>query len=122
MAIKSAVIVISQRKKMARYMAGEVFEVAFGSGGNTPEGNEIPPSEDATSLKKERFRKKITSVNNEGLSLNILTTLESDELNGIDVSEVAIFDKNKNMIAIKTFKKIKKIVNIRYEFPFTLNF
>lgn len=97
------------RKKMVRARAGDIelpkiVGMAFGNGGVDGDGNIIEPSENQEVLNNELYRKEI-----DGYTLISDTTcryectLDTTELAGENISEIAMYDAEGDIVAIKNF-------------------
>lgn len=113
-----AVVTLIAKKKMIRARAGEialpkVVGMAFGSGGVDASLNVITPTETQTALNKELFRKEIDGYTFLSDSkCRYECTLENDELSGVYISEVALYDEDGDLIAIKNFMRKGKDADI----------
>lgn len=107
----NAVVTLLARNKMLRARAGEIIlppikGMAIGNGGVDSLGEPIPPDEGANSLNNELVRKPI-----DGYTFltyqkcRYMCTLGELELAGEYISEVALYDSEGDLVAIKTFKK-----------------
>lgn len=105
-----AVVTLAARNKMLRARAGEitlakVLGFAFGNGGVDTSGNVITPVETQTALNNELLRKEIDGY--EMLSdtrCRYKCTLAASDLVNENISEIAIYDADGDLIAIKNFK------------------
>ena len=104
-----AIVTLTARRKMMKARAGEITlpkiaGMAFGSGGVDSSGNVIAPTETQNALNNELLRK--TSISHEFLTENkcrYSCTLENNELVGKFISEVALYDEDGDLVAIKNF-------------------
>lgn len=103
----NAVVTIKAREKMLKARAGEmalpkVVGFVFGDGG-TSNGNVVPPTEDQNSLTNELLRKEIDGYEfTSNLVCRYSCTLEKTELVGKEISEIALYDEDGDLVAIKT--------------------
>lgn len=105
-----AVVTLAARNKMLRARAGEitlakVLGFSFGNGGVDTSGNVITPTETQTALNNELLRKEIDGY--EMLSdtrCRYKCTLAASDLVNENISEIAIYDADGDLIAIKNFK------------------
>lgn len=103
----NAIITMKAREKMLKARAGEqtlpkITGFAFGNGGADSEGNVIAPLESQNSLNNELLRKEIdgyTFISN--LVCQYSCTLEKEELVGCKISEIALYDEEGDLVAIK---------------------
>ncbi len=103
----NAVVTVKAREKMLKARAGiaqlpVVTGFAFGNGGVDEHGVVIVPTENQTALNNEVFRKAIDGysvVSN--LVYRYSCTLEKSDLVGYQISEVALYDADGDLIAIK---------------------
>ncbi len=104
-----AVVTLVAKKKMMQARAGaialpKVVGMAFGSGGVDASGNVITPTEGQTALKNQLLRKNIDGY--EFLSdtkCRYACTLATSELVGKYISEIALYDSDGDLVAIKNF-------------------
>lgn len=103
----SAVVTIVAREKMLKARAGvsplpKVKGFAFGNGGVNSSGEVIDPLESQTSLNNELLRKDIDSYSfTSRLVCRYSCTLAKTELVGYQISEVALYDEDGDLVAIK---------------------
>jgi phage-related tail fiber protein len=103
----NAVVTIKAREKMLKARAGEatlpkIVGFAFGNGGVDSGGNVIEPSEESNSLSNELLRKKIDGYQfTSNLVCRYSCTLEKTELAGYKISELALYDEDGDLVAIK---------------------
>lgn len=104
-----AVVTLKARNKMLKARAGEIIlpqivGFAFGDGGVDGDGNVIIPTENQESLNSELLRKVI-----DGYTMISETrcryecTLLNEELAGKSISEIALYDADGDLVAIKNF-------------------
>ena len=104
-----AVVTKSARNKMLKARAGDLVlpkikGMAFGDGGVDGDGSIIVPSVDQTELHNELLRKEVSGY--EYLNDTVCRyscTLEASELAGKSISELALYDEDGDLIAIKNF-------------------
>lgn len=119
---KNVVITRKSREKLVKSRAGaihlpKIVGMAFGDGGVNVDGTVIPPTESQGELTNEIFRKEI-----DGHSFPAETTcryectLAEAELAGESISEVALYDEEGDIVAIKTFKAKGKDADLEMTF------
>lgn len=104
-----AVVTLVAKKKMIKARAGEIalpkiVGIAFGSGGVDTSNNVITPTETQITLNNELLRKVIDKY--EFLSdtkCRYVCTLANNELVGKYISEIALYDEDGDLVAIKNF-------------------
>ena len=104
-----AIVTLKARNKMLRARAGEIMlpkiaGFAFGNGGVDSSGNVLAPNENQESLNSELLRKEIdgyTMISD--TKCRYECTLANEELAGESISEIALYDADGDIIAIKTF-------------------
>jgi phage-related tail fiber protein len=104
-----AVVTKKARNKMLKARAGDqalpkIVGMAFGDGGIEESGGIITPSIEQTALNNELLRKEVSG--HEYLSDTVCRyscTLEANELAGKSISEIALYDEEGDLIAIKNF-------------------
>lgn len=117
-----AVVTLIAKKKMMKARSGaitlpKIVGMAFGNGGVDSAGNVIAPVESQTKLKSELLRKA-----NDGYEFlsdtkcRYACTLASNELPGEYISEVALYDEDGDLIAIKNFMKKGKDSDLELTF------
>lgn len=105
----NAIVTLKARSKMLRARAGEITlpkitGFAFGNGGVDSSGKVIIPDDSQVSLNSELLRKEI-----DGYTMISETkcryecTLSDKELAGESISEIALYDSDGDIVAIKTF-------------------
>lgn len=102
-----SVVTMKAKEKMLKARAGvqslpKIVGMAFGDGGVTAEGIVIPPTEEQTALKNELLRKEIdgyTEVSN--TCYRYVCSLQEEELANQKISEVALYDAEGDLVAIK---------------------
>ena len=103
----NSVVTTKAREKMLKARSGEkplpkIIGFAFGNGGTDGGGSVLAPDENQTDLNSELLRKEIDGyyfVSN--LVCRYSCTLEKDELAGSRISEVALYDEEGDLVAIK---------------------
>lgn len=104
-----AVVTLTAKNKLIRARAGEInlskiVGMAFGSGGVDAESSVLVPGPEQTSLNNELLRKEIdkyTIISNSKCRYEC--TLANNELDGEYISEVALYDADGDLVAIKNF-------------------
>lgn len=104
-----AIVTLSGKTKMMKARTGaitlpKIVGMAFGNGGVDASGNVIAPVETQTALKNELLRKEIDGY--EFLSekkCRYSCTLLSSELVGSYINEIALYDEDGDLVAIKNF-------------------
>lgn len=104
-----AVVTLTAKNKLMRARAGEInlpkiVGMAFGSGGVDASSSVLVPGPEQTSLNNELLRKEIdkyTIISNSKCRYEC--TLTNDELNREYISEVALYDADGDLVAIKNF-------------------
>lgn len=97
------------RKKMAssRAVTGSIAKIkyiALGSGGVDSDGNVISPNADRNELYNEVLRKEYTAVNKvSDISYEYEISLNTNELLGIYISEIALIDEEGDVVAFSNF-------------------
>lgn len=102
-----SVVTTKAKEKMLKARAGvqslaKIVGMAFGDGGVTAEGTVIPPTEEQTTLKSELLRKEVdgyTEVSN--TCYRYTCTLQEGELADKAISEIALYDADGDLVAIK---------------------
>jgi len=113
-----AVVTLVAKKKMMRARAGEislpkVVGMAFGSGGVDSSLNVITPSASQTKLNNELFRKEIDGYTFlTDTKCRYECTLLNSELAGSYISELALYDADGDLVAIKNFLRKGKDADI----------
>lgn len=113
-----AVVTAIAKKKMMRARAGEInlpkiVGMAFGSGGVDSSLNVITPVATQTALKNELMRKKIDGYTILSDSkCRYECTLKNNELVGSYISELALYDEDGDLVAIKNFMRKGKDADV----------
>lgn len=103
----NAVVTIKAREKMLKARAGElalpkIVGFAFGNGGTDSSGSVVSPTEAQNTLNNELLRKRIDGyVFQSNLVCRYSCTLGKTELAGYKISEVALYDEDGDLVAIK---------------------
>lgn len=109
-----AVVTKLARNKMLKARAGDlalpkIVGMAFGSGGVDPQGIVIIPSDTQNALNTELLRKEIDSKTYvSDVECKYEVTLETEDLPGQSISEIALYDEVGDLVAIKNFLPKKK--------------
>ncbi len=112
------------RKKMAEARKGiielpPIKSIALGDGGLDGDGNPIVPLEQDVGLKNELLRRDYdSSVRLSDTSFRYRIDLKR-ELLGKEISEIALFDAEGDMLSIKTF--LPKVVEEDMEISFEID-
>lgn len=102
-----AVVTKKARNKMLRARAGEItlpkiVGFAFGDGGTDDSGNVLTPLEEQETLHSELLRKAIDGYTMlSDTTCRYECTLENEELAGESISELALYDADGDLVAIK---------------------
>lgn len=102
-----AVVTLKARNKMLLARAGEIplpkiAGFAFGDGGVDDSGNVLTPDTDQEELNSELLRKEIDSYTMiSETNCKYECTLENEELAGESISEIALYDTDGDLVAIK---------------------
>ncbi len=108
--MSEAVVTLAARKKIVRARAGEItlpkiVGFAFGDGGVDASGNPIMPTSEQAVLGHELLRKGIDGyIMLSDTQCRYECTLSTGELADEDISEIAVYDEDGDLIAIKTFR------------------
>ena len=106
----NATITLLARKKMVRARAGEAVSLkiagmAFGDGGAYSSGEIIPASDAQTELNHELLRKPVDGHEfRDETTCRYFCTLGNNELVGENISEIALYDEDGDIVAIKNFR------------------
>lgn len=107
--MSDCIIVHTARKKMLEARAGiralsPIKGVAFGNGAVNESGEVIVPNAGDVALKNELLRKDIDGYEIvSDLRIRYICTLEKNDLAGEQINEVALFDTDGDIVAIKSF-------------------
>lgn len=108
---KNVIITKAARMKLVRARAGDIAlpkitGMAFGDGGVDASGTVIPPTENQTGLRGEFFRKAVTGHTfPKDTTCRYECTLAQDECVGKEISEIALYDEDGDIVGIKTFTR-----------------
>lgn len=111
-AIKGVITAIG-RKKLCEAHAGTrtlapIAQMAFGDGGVDSGGTPKGVTGDETQLYNELMRKDVADpvfVNDGHTTCRYAATLEDDDLVGKEISEIALYDSDGDMVMIQTFSR-----------------
>lgn len=105
----NAVITRKAKNKMLKARAGEkalakIVGMVFGDGGIQSGGQVKPPIETQTALNNELLRKEISGHQMiSEVKCRYECVLAANELAGKNISEIALYDQDGDLVAIKTF-------------------
>lgn len=105
----NAVITRKAKNKMLKARAGEkalakIVGMAFGDGGVQSGGQVRVPTETQTSLNNELLRKAVTGHQMlSEIKCRYECVLAANELTGKNISEIALYDQDGDLVAIKNF-------------------
>lgn len=105
----NAIVTKLARMKMVKARAGvitlpKIVGMAFGSGGVDAASNVIFPSIEQTELNNELLRKEVDGFDFQGdTTCRYTCTLGIHELAGENISEIALYDEEGDLVAIKSF-------------------
>ena len=108
---KNVLITKIAREKLVKARAGDiemakVVGMAFGDGGVDEEGTVIPPAENQTTLRHEIFRKPCSGHTfTTDTTCRYECTLALNECVGKEISEIALYDEDGDLVGIKTFTR-----------------
>lgn len=117
-----AIVTNEARKKMVKARAGvielpAIVGMAFGDGGTDETGNPIVPASSDTELKHEIYRKVIDNYSFiSDTTCRYFCTLTVDECVDADINELALYDSDGDLVAIKTFKNKGKDADLEMTF------
>ncbi|MCI8418839.1 MAG: hypothetical protein HFI33_15310 [Lachnospiraceae bacterium] len=117
-----AVVTIAARIKMVKARAGvmqlpAIVGMAFGDGGVDENGEPIAPSSSDTALKNEVFRKVVDNYEFvSDTTCRYFCTLSVDECVDVNINELALYDAEGDLVAIKTFKNKGKDADLEMTF------
>lgn len=117
-----AVVTIAARIKMVKARAGvmqlpAIVGMAFGDGGVDENGEPIAPSGSDTALKNEVFRKAVDNYEFvSDTTCRYFCTLSVDECVDVNINELALYDAEGDLVAIKTFKNKGKDADLEMTF------
>lgn len=117
-----AVITKIAKIKMLKARAGDkplakIVGMAFGSGGVGSGGEIIKPKSEQNALNNELLRKEIRNHAYIGdTACRYTCVLEANELAGKNISEIALYDSDGDIVAIKNFATKGKDADIEMTF------
>lgn len=101
----------------------QIIGMAFGDGAVTQQGDIIQPREDQKSLNNEIYRKELTGHEYTGeLKCKYTCYLTADEIPNSKINELALYDSNNDLVAIKNFLTKEKDDDLEMEFQIEDNF
>ncbi len=121
----NTVITKTRRKNLVQASAGiitlpVITGMAFGDGGVDGSGNIIPPTEEQTELYNELHRRAIDSYTvSSDTSIRYTCTLPESVLIGENISEIALYDSEGDLVCIRTMSAKGKDEGM--EMTFTLD-
>lgn len=104
-----AVVTKIAKRKMVQARAGvkalpKITGMVFGNGAVAEDGTITPPAGEDTSLKNELLRKAVDKFEElTETSYRYTCTLAKTELGGVTVNEIALYDEDGDLVAIKSF-------------------
>lgn len=121
----TSVITTARRINLAKITRGavdtipKITHIAFGDGGVDEERKPIQPDESWQELRHEVARYEIDGVTNPEETTNRYTvTIPETELNGVNISEMALIDADGVFAGVKTFLPKGKDEDVRFVFEF----
>ena len=105
----NAITTNSAKKKMLLARAGKqtlpsITTMVFGSGGINADGEVIEPEAGQEQLNQEIYRKDIDKAEVvSDTKISYFCALEENELEGEEISEIALVDADGDLVAIKNF-------------------
>ena len=121
----NSVFTLHRREKICKVTSGAIpsiapiAKMAFGNGGADSSGNPIPPLETATALGNELARYNIEPVTYPvSTTARYTATIPENDLNGAEISEVALIDGDNVVCAIQTMFVKRKDVGVTFTFTF----
>lgn len=122
---KNSVITKARRINLAKITSGAVETIprithmAFGDGGVDSDGQPLTPTEDQQALHNEVGRYEIASVANPVETTNRYTvTIPPEDLNNVNISEMALVDADGIFAAVKNFLPKGKDEDVTFTFEF----
>lgn len=102
----NSMITVTGRRKMAQARAGvttlpKIVGIALGNGGVDTEGNVLAPGETLNNELLRREADSITPVSETSYRFSLC--LSKDELAGEAISEMALYDEDGDIVAVKNF-------------------
>lgn len=124
MAAIKGVITVKGRQKLCEAHAGvrdlpKISEMAWGDGGVDEHGTPKTPTGNETALYHELLKRKVNDpvfVNEQHTTCKYVTELEGDDLVGKEISEVALFDEEGDMVVYQTMLRKGKDEGIPQEY------
>ena len=115
------VITLKGREKLAKARAGinplpAITKIAFGNGGVDGTNTPIIHNNLVTQLGNEVLRKDVSISYPDSTTNRYSGSIGKEELPNVDISEIALFDADDDLIAIRTFFKKKKDLGIEMIF------
>lgn len=107
--MSQSVVTNKAKQKMVKARAGilplsKITGMVFGDGAKDSSGNILIPSSDENALKHELMRKEIDRfVEVNETSYRYTCTLLKAELAGENLNEIALYDSDNDLVAIKSF-------------------
>lgn len=121
----TSVVTRARRINLAKITRGAVTTIpkithmAFGDGGVDGEGKPIQPDETWQELRHEVARYEIDSVDASAETTNRYTvTIPESDLNGVNISEMALIDADGVFAGVKTFLPKGKDADVKFVFEF----
>ena len=121
----NSVITHARRVNLAKITCGavstipKITHIAFGDQGVDASGQPIKPTEEQQALHNEVKRYEIDSVTNPVDTTNRYTvTIPEADLNGVNISEMALVDADGVFAAVKNFLPKGKDEDVRFTFEF----
>lgn len=121
----NTVITKIRRKNLVKASAGiialpVITGMAFGDGGVDGSGNIIPPTEEQTELYNEIYRQEVDNYTvSSDTSIRYACTLADNILTGKNISEIALYDSEGDLVCIRTMSAKGKDEGM--EMTFTLD-
>lgn len=122
---KTSVITRARRINLAKITRGavetipKITHIAFGDGGVDDAGQPIQPDESWQALRHEVARYEIDSVETPVDTTDRYTvTIPETDLNGVNISEMALVDGDGVFAAVKTFLPKGKDEDVKFVFTF----
>ncbi len=119
---QKAITTITAKRKMLLARAGKlelppIKQMAFGSGGVNSDGGVLEPETGQQELNNELYRKDISSIEVvSDTQVRYTCLLNEDELEGEDISELALVDADGDLLTIKNFKSKGKDGDFAFTF------
>lgn len=115
----NSIITVTGRRKMAQARAGiaalpKIVGIALGNGGVDEDGNVLEPGDN---LKGELLRRAADSIEKvTETSYRFSLCLSKEELANEALSEMALYDEDGDIVAIKNFKRKEKDADMKMTF------